>query len=98
MSTAMAVNNDEQPLQNLLSYPPFIWEAISVDGVTYPFSTNRFNMTEKQRAENIGMVNEYDNAVAIRIGELVVAGDDAELGQLVREQILGHAKQVLEAA
>ena len=95
MSTAKAITTSPN---TLLSDPEFIWEAMSIEGVSYPFDDSRYNKTKALREEIQGMVNEYDRVMALHIGELVSMGDDAELGRLVREQIEAHAIKVTEAA
>ncbi len=75
-----------------LKDPDWVWDAIGINSVSYPFDDSRYNKTDAQRKEIRGMVNEYDSAIAARIGELIATGDDTELGQLIREQVEAFAK------
>lgn len=91
----MPATANTNPCKAMLSDPSFIWFAMSVDGVTYPFDTSLLCKSDNQRKEIRGMVNEYDNAMATRIGEHVANCSDEELGRLVREQIEGYALSIL---
>ena len=87
----------EAAFQNLLQDPDFMWEAVSVDGVQYPFPTNYMLCSKERRLELKRQQNEFDGNLAKKIGQLVKDKDDAELGRIFREQIEAYAKSVLIA-
>jgi len=91
----------------LLRDPAAIWEAMSADGITYPFDDNRVGLSESDRQDLQDKINGYDDAVAMSIGDLIAAhGEahefgqlavDAALGEIVRKQILGHLERMPES-
>ena len=99
MSQAALSNDDLRVSQvaKLMRSADFIWEAVSVDGVVYPFDTNRYGMSENQRTENIIKCNEYDIALAMKISELNMNGDYTELGRLIGKQIDAHGARTADA-
>jgi len=97
-------------VKKLLQNTDAIWEALSADGVVYPFDDSRYCKTEKQREKIAEKVKVFDEERALAIANLILLNDelkdnggyfgrlesDAALGAIVRRQVIGHMKRIEE--
>ena len=94
---ATAIKPLDIPLKvrEALTDPEIIWEGMSSDGVKYPFDDYLpLGSTREERQDMAIRRREYDDILAINIGDLVISGDHAELGRIVAEQLITHAERV----
>lgn len=80
----------------LLSDPDRLFEALSADGVQYPFTTSMFRMTPEERQACRQAMSAYDDTYAARIAKLVDDKDWTELGRLVGEQLVAYVQPAVE--
>lgn len=81
-----------------LTDPEIIWEGLGPDGVQYPFNdTVPLGASAEQRRELARRRSEYDDIVAINIGDLIRTKDYLELGHRLAKQVENHARRVTEA-
>jgi len=103
----MSLSNE---VKKLLQDSNTIWEALSADGVTYPFNDSRFGKSEKTRFEIVEEVNAFDKERALSIANLILLHEeeiengntenaialDTCIGAIVRNQVIGHMKRIEE--
>jgi len=94
-------------VKELLQDPEAIWEALSVQGVSYPFDDELYEKTASQKREIHTKTKIFDDERAIAIGNMVLAHHnaidgiggkiaidiDAVLGAIVRKQIIKHLEK-----
>ena len=92
---AVSVEPLDIPLkvQLALTDPDIVWEGLSSEGVQYPFPDNSLGATREQRQSLAIRRREYDDCLAIYLGDLIREGDYAEFGRLMAEQVIGHTQR-----
>jgi len=98
-------------VKDLLKDPEAIWEALSIDGVSYPFDSTLHGRNAAERKKIAAKIKIFDDKRAIAIGNMVLEykvakdssdieslmGIDAIIGQVVREQIERHLEKIAES-
>ena len=98
-------------VKDLLKDPEAIWEALSIDGVSYPFDSTLHGRNRGERKEIAAKIKNFDDERAIAIGNMVLAHHnaidgfggkiaidiDAVLGAIVRKQIIKHLEKIAES-
>jgi hypothetical protein len=99
-------------VKDLLQDPEAIWQAMSIDGVSYPFDATLHGRNAEERAKIAKMVKIYDDGTAISIGNMILKRQekvesprlfresgriDAVLGAMVRRQIIKHLEKIAES-
>lgn len=67
----------------------FMWEAMSCEGVTYPFDTDP--CTDEIRRKMMA----FDGDLACQIGAYISSGDYDMVGRIVSEQVTEYAREVI---
>lgn len=83
------------------------WEAASIEGVTYPFATSMFNISDTERNIIRNKMAEHDAKIAKKVTSIIAesihedeAGRivcDAAIGEIFRKQLLQYAIDVMRA-
>jgi len=98
-------------VKKLLQDTDAIWEALSIDGVSYPFDNSRFGKSDEQRMEIAEQVKVFDDERAICIANFILANQmamdtgliddaisaDAVIGAIIRKQVVGHMERIVES-
>ena len=93
-----------EDLITIIKRPGFVWEAQSVDGVTYPFSTNYYMMDDDRKSKVRAKVNETDDdrerLIAKRVISVLKTSDSygistnyAAIGKIICKQIIDYAEK-----
>ncbi len=97
-------------VKDLLKDPEAIWEALSIDGVSYPFDSTLHGRNASERMEIAEKIKIFDDERAIAIGNTILAHNEARgsfdhnstsidtvLGAIVRKQIINHLEKIAES-
>ncbi|MEE9315998.1 MAG: hypothetical protein V3U97_02705 [bacterium] len=98
-------------VKDLLQDPEAIWEALSIDGVSYPFDSTLHGRNASERMEIAEKIKIFDDEVALAVGNMILAHQeemdanayqddisaDAVLGTIVRMQIIKHLEKIAES-
>lgn len=98
-------------VKDLLKDPEAIWEAMSIDGVSYPFDSTLHGRNASERKEIAAKIKIFDDGRALEIGSWILepqeANDpdltvkvcliDAVIGAMVRKQIIKHLEKIAES-
>jgi hypothetical protein len=98
-------NKTIEELEAVIKRPGFVWEAQSVDGVTYPFSTNYYRMDDDRKSEVRADVNGFDDErerlIARHVISVLKTGDNygratnySAIGRIICQQIIDYAEKV----
>ena len=99
--------NITKRMNEMLNDPGAMFEAMSIDGITYPFPTNFLAVGEDNWPALRDKINAFDDERAICIGNLIKQHEtgtieeriacDAAIGSIIRKQVLGHLARIEEA-
>jgi hypothetical protein len=98
-------------VKELLTDPEAIWQALSIDGVSYPFDSTLHGRNRGERMEIAEKIKIFDDERALMIGDLILEHrkelessemtqammTDAIIGSTVRKQIERHLEKIAES-
>jgi len=86
----------QRRFETLLSDPDNISEALSFNGIKYPFNDCFLGKTEHERAALRKRINDFDDNLARQLAVLIITKDDAELGRILRVQAEQYFKKSID--
>jgi len=98
-------------VKELLKDPEAIWQALSIDGVSYPFDSTLHGRNAAERKKIAKKIKIFDDKRAIAIGRMILeyqvetdsaristaAFLEATIGHMVRKQIIKHLEKIAES-
>lgn len=80
----------------LAANPEKVQEAISADGIQYPFNTNMAGRSDTERADIRAEIDRWEKAFYGAIGRAIITRDNATIGELINRHAFPYLEEMAE--